>query len=162
MVTSHQGATAPQFTAGTVTKEEDLVHRCSLELRPTPAQQQRERERERERGRRVATVQQKRSPNNNRDDESVVQMHIHTYTHTHTHTHTHTQQWRRPDLGTRDHTTHVVHLDMAHTRHKSVYVCIDSIHRRTALAVTSLSHSLPLHHTVHCALCVCRAPEWLS
>ena len=25
MVTSHQGATAPQFTAGAVTKEEDLV-----------------------------------------------------------------------------------------------------------------------------------------
>ena len=30
-------------------------------------------------------------------------------------------------------------------------VCIERIHRRTALAVTSLSHSLPLHHAVHCS-----------
>ena len=48
VVTSHQGATAPQFTAGVITKEEDLVHRCSLELHPTLAQQQREREGRRE------------------------------------------------------------------------------------------------------------------
>ena len=47
-ITSHQGATAPQFTAGVITKEEDLVYRCSLELHPTPAQQQRESERRRE------------------------------------------------------------------------------------------------------------------
>ena len=48
VVTSHQGAIALQFTVGAVTKEEDLVHRCSLELHPTPAQQQRERERRRD------------------------------------------------------------------------------------------------------------------
>ena len=38
MVASHQGATATQFSAGTITQEEDLVHQSSLELHPTPTQ----------------------------------------------------------------------------------------------------------------------------
>ena len=41
MVTSHQGATPPQFGAGSITQEEDLVYWCSLELHPAQSQQQR-------------------------------------------------------------------------------------------------------------------------